>query len=466
MTLINPSRERELLALFLRDPFLLTTSPLRPDHFLDTTNQKIFSAMRNLQDKVVSATELQRELSKRKAGVPVSYLGEIINLMPDVADPAYAKLLAGDMISLASRISASDRLQNALVKLRDPAVEYHTALGDVTTAVVAAQQDIYTMASPVAADIISEGLDARLGDPIQTGFASFDDFIRIRQGQIIGINAPYKAYKTRWIINICIGILNSGGCVAYHILEDNDAALIQKFISSLTGLHESDVQLWYDDKHCPTEFKENLRPIIEPAQQWVSDHRLQVYDVKHNVHDPRTLDSRIMSDKMLYGTDAVIIDHVNMFGDDNETLGNVYRSFVATAQRAQVAIFALSQQSNDTMKFGSNNNMLGTRGTGVAGAVVHWGFEIKFNPSKTAASVRVDKSTLDTLRSREIDPLPREGDWLKEVGLWLKIVRTGPQTKFWGLFEPTSGKLVDIRCEFPDRFGHSGSLTNFDWETK
>lgn len=461
----DASREREVLACFARAPEYLRTTFLKPEHFSDAQNRAIFRAMKTLDNGVISFAEIQRELERRSEPVSVPYLGEIIKLQPDAVEYLALKALSGRLIEDATRASALSAAQEALTTLRDPTRSLSDGLSALSRTVVQAERSILSQASSSVGDLIASGLGEGFGRKFMTGIGPLDNVTYgWREGEIANINAPYKAYKTRWTLNLVLRLLNMGVHVSYDILEDNAAALVKKLIAMQTGLQEHIVRLYFDDD-CPAEAKKAVKSKVEMAMDWLKDQPLQIYDAKHGVHDIATLPERFAADKMQHDTHIHILDHVNQFGDDNETMGTLYRSFVPLAQENQLFILALSQQSNDTMKFGTNNNMLATRGTGVAGAVVHWGFEIKYNPSKTAAYKVVDKDFLAQLESRKVKGHNLQiGDGLKEVGLWLKVLRTGPQTKFWGLFEPTSGRLIDIRSDNPAE-ETTGSFTNWDWES-
>jgi replicative DNA helicase len=469
----DSAREVELLANFLADPRLVRASVLRPEHFGYAKNRAVFQAMRNLQeDTAFSVLEVSRELSRLGAEPDTNFLFRVKSLQPDAApDPVHVREISGKIIEAAARVSSIQRAKEALRSLEDPSIDYPAALKDLAGIVVAGEREVVSNTSPDIKDIINGDRSNVFGRRFYTNLGPLDQATRgMRQGQVWNINAPYKSYKTRWILNIVIGVLLRGGSVSIQTLEDNAGALMEKLVALLTCMNEQDVEMYFEDDWEDLEkrdrFKAQAKPAIDNAMDWLSSKPLRIYDHRHNVHDWKTLRYRIMADKMQYNTDLVVVDHINQFSDDNEVLGEIYRSSVTSAQEAQVCFLGLSQQSNQSILQGTTRNMLATRGTGTAGMTVHFGLEVKYNPNRDEARLVVDQAYLASLKRAHItDHGLVEGDLIKEVGLWLKILRRGSPVKMWGHFEPTSGRLIMVRSDRGDPTDEFyGSATHWDWE--
>lgn len=466
-------RELELLATFLREPQQLKACVLSPEHFGYAENRAIFSAMRSLQDDaVLSLVDVKAELDKQGVDVSVPYLFSLTALEPESVDPIHVRELTNRIQEAHSRVGAIHRTMRELDLLKDPAVPYAEALNLKAATVVAGQQSLLTNSSPVISDIIRMDQSNTFGRRFYYGQGLFKPMNNatkgFREGQVVVINAGYKAQKTRWMLNLVIAFLEAGVSVSVQTLEDNAGAIKEKLVAMLTCLHEQEVELYYDPDG-PLELKKRLKPQIDEAEDWLSGKPLRIYDMRHNVYDWKSLPFRIMSDRMQYGGDkgnVAVIDHINAFDDTNEVLGAIYRSLVPTAQEAKVTLFGISQQSNESLRWGTAKNMLATRGTGVGGMVVHFGFEVHNSLDYGRTVWTVDQQYLTYLKEKGLDDHKLKlGDAVKEAGLELKIVRRGKPTRFYGTFEPTSGRMVDLRSDYEAPSDpYWGSKTGWDWD--
>lgn len=224
------------------------------------------------------------------------------------------------------------------------------------------------------------------GQATPTGLNWFD---RITGGLWPGMNywiaAAYKSGKSTIMRNMVLAAAESGTPVSAYCAEgtremfvlDCQAMLATRLLLAqgvsreqcrLSGLFL--IRSWTKHHHNPVFNPLEYNAIKEARAQW---QRLpvQVYDTRDGIRDLTTLQYGIKRDKLRFGVKAAFLDYSQLFGSGGtlfERQSQTALKIQEIGQNEDVAMIALAQKNETSIRDGGDNYSVGIKGGGDASA--------------------------------------------------------------------------------------------------
>lgn len=438
-----------LVGALLADPILVTAIPMDAGRFKDARMAAVYEVLWGLREGEIIPATVCEELERRgwKDEDATKLVSILTGLYPEAPELDAVEFYASKVTEDAGKRFLSSRLEVVVSALRQPRTELSGVVGELVSLVTAAQSGCMDARVPTADAIASRILESYSGPArmaFGSGFHHIDRALAaggIKPGHLWVINAAYKSYKTRTALHIADKLLSSGKSVAYYGLESTQIAFSTALMSVHFGLPESLFERYYSAGEDERDGMAGLRA-LRLALEWYADlgSRFRVYDRKDGVGDWRRFRPIVSADMMRYGADLMIVDHVQQWSHEREMLEEISNMLIDVTLESEVAMIALSQVSNETMRTGSPGQMLATKGTGAFGAAVDAGLEVYKDPDKSdfIANRRVHEALEMAGMSRYLNA----ESLVSEIAMHLKVVRKGATPKFYVLFDPYSGKVL------------------------
>lgn len=182
--------------------------------------------------------------------------------------------------------------------------------------------------------------DDTLGVP--TGFPYFDAAIRggFRAGELVIFLAPTNRGKTATLVNIGRGMVSAGYSVAHISLEMNYESMVDRYISSMTGIRINDLPDMNLKKLSEMLSTYNIFTNKDVTIKYFSPHTATVGDIEVYLESLRVQGKKI---------DAVVLDYADLLKpakvrkEKRHELGEVHVELKQLGDKFEVPIITASQ---------------------------------------------------------------------------------------------------------------------------
>ena len=327
---------------------------LQPGDFYSEQNRWIYQACLSLYQRdeainqITVAQELDRKSLLEKSG-GAAYLSHLISKVPTPLDiEHYARIvyrlsIMRQLISAADRISqigfeANPDVSDSLNKAEDILFNLRHERGTLDFVHIKQVLDGYFEAPPAP--------DAEGYQPIphiMSGFTGLDEFLGgFQRSDLIIIAGRPSMGKTSLALNIARNTaIDQGACVAIFSLEMFREGLVQRLLSSESGVNSRRIRLGLN-----TEEEEQL---IMEATGKLSETPIYIDDSPQlRIVEMRSKARRLYYEK---GVDLIIVDYLQLLQGDGrnenrvQEISYISRSLKALARELKVPVIAISQLS-------------------------------------------------------------------------------------------------------------------------
>ena len=327
---------------------------LQPEDFYSEQNRWIYQACLSLYkrdeaiNQITVAQELDRQEKLEKCG-GAAYLSHLISVVPTSLDiEHYAQIvyrlsIMRQLISAADRIShigyeADPDVSSALNKAEDVLFQLRHERGTLDFVHIKQVLDRYFEVPPPPE---AEGYQPI--PQVLSGLTGLDDFLSgFQRADLIIVAGRTSMGKTSLVLNIARNAaVEQGACVALFSLEMFREALVQRLLSSESGVNSRRIRLGLN-----TEDEE--RRIME-AQGKLSEAPIYIDDSPRL----RMVEMRSKARRLHYerGIDLIIVDYLQLLQSDGrvenrvQEISYISRSLKALARELKVPLIAVSQLS-------------------------------------------------------------------------------------------------------------------------
>lgn len=192
------------------------------------------------------------------------------------------------------------------------------------------------------------------------------------------IGGAYKQRKTTLAINLALGILmrNPEASLSFLSFEMPRSAIIASMCAMLTVYHYTRTGNGIRDAH--TVSMDNLRNARDAYKRWGNGlpqsvdwsfaaykhlkKRLRIYDVSYDggsLSDLNSLQRTLLRDKVMYGCQFAVIDHLQEIkspGEIYERVSAVSSTITHLTKRENITTFTLSQLNEATVKASNDDD--------------------------------------------------------------------------------------------------------------
>jgi replicative DNA helicase len=439
---VTDNYEALLCGALLGSPELIGTACLESKAFKDERYKTIFEVMKLLQEGEVNPATVHQELVNR--GWKSDETAQLLNtLTGQEGDFDAVQFYSAKVNESYGKRSLASKLTTILRDVKTPSIPLEDNIAAVGQVAVAAQM------GATLKDYTADGIFTRIFDMTQreeppafsSGMPLIDDALAskgIKHRQVWFVTGGYKQYKSRVVTHMCNAALSQGKSVAYFALEDDDITFSTTLMASKFGIPERAFEAYYQKQQT------NRARDVENAANWLSGlgPRWRVYDQTSSAGDWKHFSSMVMADKMKYHTDLVVLDHIQMWSEDNKELSEINKMLMKVVAQADVALLIISQVSNEVLFHGSAKSMLHTKGTGSFGALVHAGIEVAKDADKSDFYLQGYPQLRAALEKSGKIKYVNKQELLSEISVRLKVVRKGNPIKTYAVFDPFSGMLL------------------------
>ncbi len=327
---------------------------LQPEDFYSEQNRWIYQACLSLYkrdeaiNQITVAQELDRQGKLEKCG-GAAYLSHLISVVPTSLDiEHYARIvyrlsIMRQLISAADRIShigyeADPDVSSALNRAEDALFQLRHERGTLDFIHIKQVLDRYFEVPPPPE---AEGYQPI--PQVLSGLTGLDDFLGgFQRADLIIVAGRTSMGKTSLVLNITRNAaVEQGACVALFSLEMFREALVQRLLSSESGVNSRRIRLGLN-----TEDEE--RRIME-AQGKLSEAPIYIDDSPRL----RMVEMRSKARRLHYerGIDLIIVDYLQLLQSDGrvenrvQEISYISRSLKALARELKVPVIAVSQLS-------------------------------------------------------------------------------------------------------------------------
>ncbi|MCL5318826.1 MAG: DnaB helicase C-terminal domain-containing protein [Thaumarchaeota archaeon] len=374
----------------------------------------------------------------------VEHLHFLLGIQPDQVELSDIHRLQNALNEDRVRASLLSGVSKITNLIKDKKKDVSESLTEMSRLVTLANKQLLGSVNPEGTAILNRARLVMSGQRFSSGFKTLDASTNgMKHGHIWLVVGPYKSYKTRTVLHCIDKNLEQGKSIAYIALEDSDVA----FTNALIAVHSFTPEFNVEEVHnAGYSGGDEYEKDILAADKWLESAKWRVYDQKHRVHNWSNFPNLVASDKMQYDTDIIVVDFIQHWTEKREDLEAISTMLGQVAAENQVCIIALSQMSNESIKFGTVSNMLGTKQTGSLGAICHVGIEVRHSYEKNTLNAPAELvSSLNDIK------IP-VGMPLSELEIWVKTIRRGKPTKFYVFAEPWSGRMF---------YEHDNPVTDF-----
>ncbi len=348
--------EEAVIGSLLIDPdAILRVQPsLTADDFLSETNRAIYEACVSLYQRnevinqITVAHELMRQDKLEQVG-GAAFLSHLIGNVPtSLHAEYYAQIVSNTammrrLIAAAGQIEAlgyegSPDIEASLNKAED--ILFKVRMRRETRDFVPIRDALgryFEEAGPPTAEREGEVTSVR------TGFAALDDFLGgLQKSDLVVLAARPSLGKTSLALNVArTAAVNQKACVALCSLEMSREAVVQRLLSSESGVEIRNVRLGRFGEVDEARIME-ASGVLSEAPIYIDDSpQLRVLDIR----------SKIRRLHFEHNVDLIIIDYLQLIQGDgrNETrvqeISKITRSLKALARELDTPVLAVSQLS-------------------------------------------------------------------------------------------------------------------------
>ncbi len=348
--------EEAVIGSLLIDPdaILRVQSSLKVDDFLSETNRAIYQACLSLYQRnevinqITVAHELMRQDKLEQVG-GAAFLSHLIGNVPTSLHAEYYAQIVSNT-AIMRRLIAAARQIEALGFEASPDIEASLNRAEDILFQVRMRRDTrdfvpirdalgqyFEDAGPPIADREGEV------QSIATGFAALDEFLGgLQRSDLVVLAARPSLGKTSLALNIArSAAVNQKACVAFCSLEMSRESVVQRLLSSESGVDSKKVRLGRFGEIEEARIME-ASGVLSEAPIYIDDSpQLRVMDIRSKIR-------RLHFERSV---DLVIIDYLQLIQGDskNETrvqeISKITRSLKALARELNTPVLAVSQLS-------------------------------------------------------------------------------------------------------------------------
>jgi hypothetical protein len=433
-----------LLAALLASPEYVASTPLEGNAFGDARCRSIYEVMQFLKDGDLNEATICQELqNKGWSNVESVKFVSTLNGLTEYVKPESIEFYCQRINDAYGKRVLSGKVAKVLTQIKDSAVPLGDNIAALGELAIGSQLGTMDFRDPTGAGIVKrlfESAEKGIKPAFASGLPLVDRALTIggvAPEEMWVLSGQYKGYKSRIAMHMCDTAISQGKSVSYFALEGNEMTFSTSLMAAHFGIGKKWFYAAYRNEKTPRDAD------LFKAHDWLAHevgNRWRVYDRKQGIGSNwKRFAPRLMADKMKYGTDLVILDHLQLYSRDYKVLSEVVNMLMDVVSQAEVAMVVISQVSNQDLREGFIPGMFSTKGTGDLAALANVGLEVqKPENADFTASERV----MQMLSAQGMDKYVNSQRLLSEVALTLKIVREGntPQTSC--IFEPFSGKML------------------------
>ena len=328
---------------------------LRPEDFYSEPNRGIYRACRALYERdeainqITVAQELERQGILETCG-GVAYLSHLISIVPTSLDiEHYARIvyrlsIMRQLIAAAERISdigyqADPDVNAALSRAEEALYQLRSARGSIDFVHIKYVLDRYFETPPEAA-IEGQGPITQ----VMSGFTGLDEFLDgFQRSDLIIIAGRPSMGKTSLALNIARNAaVEQGACVALFSLEMSRESLVQRLLSSESGVNLRKLRFEHQTEADERKLM-NAIGILSEAPIYIDDSPML------RVVEMRSKARRLYFER---GIDLIIVDYLQLMQGEGirgenrvQEISYISRSLKALARELNVPVIAVSQLS-------------------------------------------------------------------------------------------------------------------------
>lgn len=348
--------EEAVIGSLLIDPdaILRVQSSLTADDFLSETNRAIYQACVSLYQRndvinqITVAHELMRQDKLEQVG-GAAFLSHLIGNVPTSLHAEYYAQIVSNTAMMRRLIAAAGQIE-ALGYEGSPDIE--ASLNKAEDILFKVRMRRETRDFVLIRDALGRYFE-ETGPPtaeregevtsVRTGFAALDDFLGgLQKSDLVVLAARPSLGKTSLALNIArTAAVNQKACVALCSLEMSREAIVQRLLSSESGVEIRNVRLGRFGEVDEARIME-ASGVLSEAPIYIDDSpQLRVLDIRSKIR-------RLHFER---NVDLIIIDYLQLIQGDgrNETrvqeISKITRSLKALARELDTPVLAVSQLS-------------------------------------------------------------------------------------------------------------------------
>lgn len=348
--------EEAVIGSLLIDPdaILRVQSSLAADDFLSETNRAIYQACVSLYQRnevinqITVAHELMRQDKLEQVG-GAAFLSHLIGNVPTSLHAEYYAQIVSNTAIMRRLIGAAGQIE-ALGYEGSPDIE--ASLNKAEDILFQVRMRRETRDFVPIRDALGRYFE-EAGTPtaeregeltsVRTGFAALDDFLGgLQRSDLVVLAARPSLGKTSLALNIArSAAVNQKACVALCSLEMSREAIVQRLLSSESGVEIRNVRLGRFGEVDEARIME-ASGVLSEAPIYIDDSpQLRVLDIRSKVR-------RLHFER---NVDLIIVDYLQLIQGDgrNETrvqeISKITRSLKALARELDTPVLAVSQLS-------------------------------------------------------------------------------------------------------------------------
>ena len=321
---------------------------LRPEHFYDGSNSKIYSVIlemsnRNIPIDIYTVTEQLRHKGLLEDVGGAYYIATLPDKVGSAAHIEYHARIIVEKAIRREIVKCADNLQLDGINEAVPMDELIRLLEQTTQSIQESvvKQDAENISS-ILPDVlkkmeeVSSNPDELSG--VSSGFSSID---RITQGwqrsDMIVIAARPSMGKTAFSVSMAVNMAKQGKNVLFFSLEMSKAQIVQRILSMETGVNQNSIRRGLSTDEWSA---------VDSKVQTISNLNIIIDDeAAISVLDFKTKSRQYMKQ---YSIDIIMIDYLQlMVGDNknnrNEEVRTISSGIKAIAKELNIPVIALSQ---------------------------------------------------------------------------------------------------------------------------
>ena len=363
--------ESGIIASLIHHPeFSFYSEQLLPDHFSNSENKYIYSAICKLAEQdiniidayniieVWNSSENTRQVSQF---ITVDKLQELIDMSDILARHSVEeyKLLVGNVFDSARRRHTFEKLRSCEAMCFDGSLEnfqqaIYTNIDDVMTEFSFAD-DIPVFGDVIDdiwEDVVAHQDGQECGIPFK--IPSLNDYVTIEPTELVVVGAPAKGGKSMFMLNEAVDLMLRGKSIMYIDSELSDRPFLCRLISHLTKIPFNDVRSGrYTDKQ---------KVLISKCIAWIKQQKF--VHMYMPVFDQQTIYTAVKKIAHQFGElDVLIVDYLKATGNSDSyatyaELGNLTDMIKNNIAGAMKIAALAAAQLTDTGKIADSRKIV------------------------------------------------------------------------------------------------------------
>jgi replicative DNA helicase len=336
------------------DAILKVAGNLKAEDFFSETNRWIFQACVALyqRNEAINQVTVAHELlhqNKLEQASGSSYLSHLISVVPTSLHIEYYAQIVSRMAVMRRLISAAEQI-SAIGYNAGPDIDISLSKAEDFLFQVRTGQDFREFSS--IRDLLNKYFDEK-GTPVEsqdahegrilTGFTGIDAILGgLHKSDLIILASRPSLGKTSLALNIARNVaVNQGACVAIFSLEMSKESVVERFLSSESGVDSHYIRLRRFTEKDEAKIMEASGLLSETAIYIDDSPQIQAIDIRSKV-------KRLRFERNI---NLVIIDYIQLISGSGrnenrvQELSKITRSLKIMARELDVPVLALSQLS-------------------------------------------------------------------------------------------------------------------------